>query len=626
MPGSAAHAVSDDEWSKAAGLNGTNYFIGQYRNADGQTAYCTDFEKLAPRYAEDYDDGHSGAFVRSDGHALNTNENAALSYLLNRWGATSKKETAAAVQLSVWAMTSPGMAWGSAKMKELIGQEDLPAGIVKKAKSMTRTAGENAGPYSIRIILGDASDAGLISKAAVAVHGADGSRVEGLKVKATVDGGFAFANGKSTIRWTSGTGQHMLQLDRTTLGAGELRITVPETPAAGVHWLEPDHGHAQRLLTASVLESREAASKLAALPAFQPKVITETSAATTEPGSQLHDVLKLSVAETGQDSLGRWLHHPDTGDPLSVEVTSTLWGPLDQKPELSNTIPDGIPKVGTVITRVDGPGTYKTPSLTVTGAGFYVWTETINPASTRPVQAAQFVEPWKSKFGIIKETTLVPWKLNVRTELSQHEAVIGDSVTDLVTVSGFPESAPAGDSSKIRLTMYGPLERKPNERVDAPDEASVFAQVLIPAANGQYRSSSFGTFTEPGCYTVMASYAGDERALPYTSAYGIPEETVCVSPKPPSGQEADSSDEPTAAAGPPSAPNPSALKPSTPTSSAPKPSTQRVSISAASADEPDAARPHLAETGASLDLMAAGGITATGLGLACGALSWRRRP
>ncbi|GAB3271767.1 hypothetical protein [Arthrobacter pigmenti] len=603
MTGSAAHATSGHEWSKAAGLSGTDDFVGQYRNSDGQTAYCTDFDKLAPLYAEDYDGGHSGPFVRSDGQALSTQENAALSYLLNRWGATSNNEDAAAVQLSVWAMTSPGMAWGSPKMKKFLAHEDLPDRVVHRAKSMTRTAHDNAGPYSVRIILGDASGSGLIGKAAVAVLGAGGSPVEGLKVKAKVDGGFTFGNGKSTTSWTSGARQQMLQLERTALGSGGVRITVPETPDGGVHWLEPAHGDAQRLLTASVLQPRKAASELSALPAFQPKVTTKTSAAKVEPGGQLHDILKVSVAESGQNSPTRWLHQPTTGDPLSMEVTSTLWGPLDQKPGLRNAIPDKTPKVGTVVTRVDGPGTYKTPSLTVAGPGYYVWTGTIDPASTRPQQAARFVEPWQSKFGIADETTLVPWKLKVRTELSQHEVVVGDSVTDLVTVSGLPETASSQDRGRIRLTMYGPLEQKLDERLDAPEKAPVFAEVRVPANNGQQRSGTFGPFTESGCYTVVASYAGDERTLPYTSAYGIPDETVCVSPKPQPENEPEPPEhtQPAAAAGTPKGPEPSA-------------------------QEPTISRPQqLAETGASLNLMAAGGIMATGLGLSCGILSWRRR-
>lgn len=633
MPGSAAYATADHEWSKAAGLTGTNYFVGQYRNAAGQAAYCTDFDRLAPRYAEDYDGGHSGPFVRSDGQALSEHENAALSYLLNRWGATTKNKEAAAVQLSVWAMTSPGMAWGSTRMKELIGQENLPAGVVKRAKSMTSTAHDSAGPYSVRIILGDASGDGLISKAAIAVLGADGSPVAGLMVKANVDGGFTFADGQSTTSWTSGARQQMLQLSRVTLGPGELQITVPGTPAAGVRWLEPDQPDAQRLLTASVLESREAARKLAALPAFQPKVTTETSAAQAEPGSQLHDVLKVSVADDGQGSSNQWLRHPTTGKPLSVDVTSTLWGPLERKPELSNSVPDDAPKVGTVTTEVAGPGTYKTPSLTIAGPGYYVWTEAINPASTQPHQAAQFIKPWQSKFGIAEETTLVPWRLTVHTELSQHEAVVGEPITDLVTVSGLPETAPPGDSAKIRLTMYGPLKQKPVESPDVPDEAPVFAEVLIAANNGQQRSDTFGPFPHPGCYTVVASFAGDEQTLPYTSAYGIPDETVCVSPKPqPENNESKPPEQPQAGS-PEASPNPGpeassppAQTPTSESSGKPVPAAGPPAPREASTYERTTARPQkLAETGVNLDLMAAGGIMTIGLGLSCGILSRRRR-
>lgn len=611
FPGGAAQASPvSGGWTQAAGLTGNNYFVGQHRSNAGRIAYCTDFKKLAPSYAGGYDEGHSGGFIRRDGQPLDDSGNAALSYLLNRWGATSDDRTAAAVQLAVWAMTSPGMAWGAAGMNAMVEEENLPEDVIRNAKWMTEESRSNAGPYTIRIELGDGREAGLIAQAGISVLGSAGTPVSGLAVQAHVSEAFAFDEGRRSVRWTSGTKPRVIDLKRTTLDSGQLSVTVSDTPAAGVRWLEPDRPDVQRLLTAAVLKPRKATAALAALPAFQPTVTTHTSAQTAEAGSQLHDVLTIGVAKTESNPLDRWLHQPVTGKPLSVEVVSTLWGPLPVKPGPSSTVPAGTPKAGTVTTRVSGPGEYRTPSLTVRTPGYYVWTESISPRSTKPESASAFVKPWQGKFGIAEETTLVPWEVGISTALSRNEATVGDVVTDEVTLTGLPPTSSGGDD--IELTMYGPLEQRPDRSAEIPEAAPVFATSTVPIANGTHQSGRFGPFTEAGCYTTVAHYPGDARTLSFTSAYGLADETVCVTADvepavdvepATSGQEL-----PAHTAAVPARPNPAPAP-------APAPS---------AASQP-AERQHLAETGFSSPTIAAVGVITLGLGLACGILTWRRR-
>ncbi|HET8795833.1 MAG TPA: hypothetical protein VFM62_05605 [Arthrobacter sp.] len=471
MPGVAAHAGPvAGGWSQAAGIEGNNYFVGQHRNSAGMMAYCTDFKKLAPPFAGSYDGGHNGGFIRSDGQPLDDSGNAALSYLLNRWGATSDDRTAASVQLAVWAMTSPGMAWGAAGMNAIVEEEGLPEDVIRNAKWMTGESRSNAGPYTIRIELGDGHKAGLISKAGISVLGSAGTPIAGLAVQADVSKAFAFDDGRRSISWTSGTEPRLVDPHRKTLGPGQLSVTVSDTPATSVRWLEPDQPGVQRLLTAAVLEPRKATAAIAALPAFQPTVTTRTSAPTAEAGSQLHDVLQIGVADTADNPLDRWLHHPATGEPLSVEVASTLWGPLPTKPQPSNTVPGGTPKVGTVTTRISGPGEYKTPSLTVGSPGYYVWTESIDPRSTEPKAASAFIKPWQGKFGIAEETTLVPQPTGINTEPSRNDAKVGDAETDQVTATGLPPSTSGGEviepAGDVEPATAG---RQPSARIpDAP--------------------------------------------------------------------------------------------------------------------------------------------------------------
>lgn len=530
----SAHAAPvGSGWSRAAGQHGAVHFVGQYKDARGRIAYCTDFERLAPDYAPKYDDGHTGGFARSDGTRLSTAENGALSYLLHRWGATADDAVAASVQLAVWALTSPGMAWDSAGMNKVLAAERLPSAVVAEARAMTETAFQNVGPYQVLIdLVPDEGKEHLT--AAITVQGGGGGPAAALAASAELSGPFALADPESAD-WSSTVDPHELRVERTGLGSGSIKVTVARTPAAAVEWLVPSSNDAQRLLIASVLKPEDAAAAIADLPAFQPTVETRTSATRTSVGSAVHDVLTVTAEPpaTGLDPEVPWLTVPGTGTPVSVEVVSTLWGPLAAAPTLLETVPANTPAVGSVATRVNGPGTYTTDSLTVPEAGWYVWTETIAPESAVPAEASAYVKPWHSRFGLPQETTFVPWTPDINTQLSAHESLVGEHVTDSVNAEGFGPQA-EGATGSVQLTMYGPLPERPELQPEVPAGAPLHSETSVPAVNGNHVSEQFGTFTESGCYTVVATFEGDTHTNPFSSPFGEPSETVCVSAPTPS--------------------------------------------------------------------------------------------
>lgn len=526
VPSSQAAPVGGG-WTRAAGVHAAEHFVGQYKNSRGLAAYCTDFERLSPENAGGYEDGHSGGFIRSDGSALNPTENAALSYLLHRWGATADNATAASVQLAVWALTSPGMAWDSSGMDAILRAERLPDGVVAEARSMTEVAFSEAGPYEVDIRLEAAGAEGTMT-ASVSVLGADGTSAAGLAAGAELSGPFALAEERGAT-WTTADEPHRLTLKRTGLGGGSLTVSVPRTPAAGVQWLLPSRDGVQRLLAAAVVEPRDSAAAIADLPAFQPTVVTRASAARTGVGTTVHDVLTVGTSPVagGPGGTAPWLSMPGDGTPVSVEVVSTLWGPLPSRPVLQESVPSDTPMVGAVTTRVQGPGRYDTPGLVVPSPGWYVWTESISPESTLPAEASRYVLGWQGKYGISDETTFVPWTPDITTELSTHDSLVGERVTDTVIGSGFGQPS-IETGAVVTLSMYGPLPERPSLTADVPADAPLHSKVEVPALNGSQSSESFAAFTAPGCYTVVASYAGDDHTNAFTSAFGEPSETVCV--------------------------------------------------------------------------------------------------
>lgn len=624
-------------WETAAGYTGPSYFIGQYRNDAGTIAYCTDFERLAPTAARSYDDGNDGPFVRSDGSALTEAQNATLSYLLSRWGPTADSSTAAAVQLAVWALTSPGMDWGSDRMTRFIRDERVPRPIVAEARSMIDTSSASAGPYTVRIALPPGGTAGTVN-AEVTVSGAGGTPVSGLAVQAAVSGSFALPDaGYAT--WTSSAGPHRIPLTRTGFGPGQITVKVPQAPGGGVRWLKPDHGGVQRLLTVPLTAPAEATAPLPEVPAFQPTVSTITSASKTTPGSPLHDTLTVGVTDA---SGGAWPIWPATGRPVAVDVVSTLWGPLAAPPKLSGKVPEGTARVGAVTTTVNRTGSYKTGPLTVPSPGYYVWTESILPESAVPAEAAPHILPWQGRFGERQETTLVPWQPVIGTALSRQEAAVGDTVTDLVTLRGVavrPSGVPGADRPAVQLTMYGPLQQRPEPVRDVPEGAPVHSEVSVPAVNGSQESPPFAAFQKPGCYTVVARLAGDDRSLPAISRFGEPEETVCVKepaapaavPQPvaptPDGPvpqtSAPANPVPAAAVphtAPPVAPEPADDVPEAPVPPAPVPAAE------VHTPGPGATNARLAETGALSAPLAGAGLGLLGLGLGAMLVARRRQP
>jgi hypothetical protein len=221
---------------------------------------------------------------------------------------------------------------------------------------------------------------------------------------------------------------------------------------------------------------------------------------------------------------------PGSTAPVSVEVVSTLWGPLDAKPVLQDSVPEGTPSVGTVATRVDGPGTYETAGLVVPSPGWYVWTESIAPESALPAFASPYVLGWQGRFGIEAETTFVPWTPEITTELSEHDALVGDRVTDSVTGVGFGTTT-TDSGGTVTLSMYGPLAERPALAAEVPADARLHSELTVPALNGTRQSEPFAAFAAAGCYTVVATYAGDDHTDTFTSAFGEPSETVCVQAK-----------------------------------------------------------------------------------------------
>lgn len=276
---------------------------------------------------------------------------------------------------------------------------------------------------------------------------------------------------------------------------------------------------------------------------WSPKVTTKTSVQKAEVGTALAD----TVGAEGKPG-------------ATVKVESTLWGPFLDRPPLikreggnvvkgwkdevftpvieANPAAGAARAVGTVTTEIvlgaDGTGTAASPTIVLTAAGYYVWTEYVLETPE--------TNGWQSDFGISEETTVVPWEPKVATVISDMNAVKGGFLTDTVYVEGLkpnngqpaaawdttaqpvkppveawdgkdltlPSPTPPADFGQntadpltITINLWGPLAKKPVAGDLRPADAIKLGTVTIAARNGVQISPEVGPLPGPGWYVFQ---------------------------------------------------------------------------------------------------------------------------
>jgi LPXTG-motif cell wall-anchored protein len=406
---------------------------------------------------------------------------------------------------------------------------DLPARVA----ALRADAARHAGPYTVRVAIDLAADrsSGTVRAALLS---AAGHPTPGWQATVALDGPAQLVDG---VQPAARTAAGDLSWRFRTTGSGKVTATVTvAAPGEQVTLHTASRAGVQRVVTQTGTAPVRGVGHANVVLPFTPTVLTRTSAAVAKAGVELHDVLTVAVGEGERWPAG-----------TTATVASTLWGPFAQRPAEADRAPSGAPVVGTVQTAVDGPGEHRTPALTLPGPGYYVWTETI--------AADDRQRGWVGRFGLVGETTLVPWVPSVRTQASTRTAQPGDVVHDSLEVSGLPDDFGEvdGDDALLEVTLHGPFPEPPGDG-DCDADAPVAGRVELVARNGTLVTPPVGPLTEPGWYTFVERLAASERVAAHTGPCGAESETfVVAAPAPPA-------DEPRVEA-PPAAPPPVAPAP-----------------------------------------------------------------
>lgn len=257
---------------------------------------------------------------------------------------------------------------------------------------------------------------------------------------------------------------------------------------------------------------------------MQPSVTTVADTDYVSAGDAMVDNLTLAVE-------GDWLNGSD-GNPVTIPVIATLYGPFDRPQAEQATVPAGAPVVGTETVNFTAEGEQATSgTLTAPAAGFYTWTTTIQGADAYTAFSSPFFEE--------VESASARHDLTITSMRAEYNVVPGGLAFDTITVSGFPEFhgdyvAPDGskwqdDATVVTHTLYGPFPTAPTADTDL-STAKVVKSVETPAENGVYDIGWDREFllTDPGHYVFVSSFAGDSVVAPITTSPGDLREQVYV--------------------------------------------------------------------------------------------------
>jgi hypothetical protein len=475
-------------------------WIGNYELDDGNRGYCLDVTKPQPAGAEfDYSDGSKAGWFSAD-------DSARLAFISRHWGAPDDPYTAAAAQLAIWTITGLAGHDQAYFAQRANGRAD---DVVDAANQMLRVANGASGAsrgVSASVRLDLSGPAGRVTSDLVVdyISGAVVPAAGSFRGQMTLRGA-TFGDGSRSATVSNGV---TTTIRPDQVGAAEsvsAEVVYTDLPFGPSFRLGKNTGASQDLLVTHPFPAEARASASATGPSelpFRPRVQTTTSTAVADPGTELTDELRLDVhpeSPTGGE-WGVYAAADGTLKPIPVVIESTLWGPFPRRPALAPDAPQDAPVVCTVETLVEsGPGSVGTEPCVVPSAGFYVWTDSIDPRRTPPQRGGDRLQGWRSDFGVAEETTLVPATPRIETVASIQQTAEPRCVSDRLAVSGLPQGI---EPIEVTTTLIGPLAQLPHAGRTPADWQSlpVAGRVVTSiAADGEHDSACIQV-TEPGHY------------------------------------------------------------------------------------------------------------------------------
>lgn len=504
-------------------------YVGAFvAESDGRQVYCLDM--LAADPTGQYTSGPTTVtnLTSYNGNQLSATNLARLNYVLSKWGESSSPPITAAVQLYVWSVADAGNY--DANVSRFLSR--IPAGdydaVLANLATMQAEAAANASANPSVTVVVNMRDQynGTLT---VTVDPSVLSGNVALTNARFQDGTTSKAVGTGTypIVGTPPSGAPAYQVSASASysasGIGA-RVNVYDTPGA------------QRLMAAGTPAAVTAHAESPVIPLdFQPVIGTQVASKFVAEGEPFVDELLVDTV-----GMGDWV--VVDGSPVPLTAVGTLYGPFEEQPAESETVPEGAPVAGTETLLLDlGTGSYTSAgSIVAEEAGFYTWVWSID--KTAQGDAAQYIrDGFTDWFGRVAETHVSPFQPVAISQSDARLAVPGDAVSDTLTVSSSNGAWLKIGGEPIPVTFTGtayqvPGTLPPVDQAGVPADAVPLGTVEVVALGPGVYTSPTVVFPDAGFVTwvwEMRLGAQPEEYRNYLADnwvdnYGIPVESTSV--------------------------------------------------------------------------------------------------
>lgn len=512
-------------------LNTTGTVGAFIAESDGRQVYCMDAGAPAPWNTT------SGPTTVTDltsytGQQLSPTTLAKLNYVLSKWGDSTNPDITAAVQMYVWAEADSATyhSHGMDGDSWYIGRVPVAdrATVLGNLATMRAEAEANHAvnpSVDVSLTMADQFNGTLaVTVSPTVMNGnvvlTDATFADGTTSKALGTGTYPIV-GKPT----PGVPEYRVTASASYSGAGlGARVNLYETPGQ------------QRLLANGTPAAVTATAQTPWIALdFQPVIGTQVAAKYVSEGDAFVDALTVSTVGTGQ-----WIIVD--GAPVQLTATGTLYGPFDEQPVESETVPEGAQAVGTEALLLDrGVGEYQSAgTLTASESGFYTWVWEIDKAAQG--ENGKYIRgSFTDWFGRVAETHVSPFQPEAVSQTDARRAVSGDEVTDTITVSSTNGAWLRIDGEPIPVILDGtayqvPGTLPPVEQAGVPADATPIGHVQVTATGpGTYTSppvvhpdAGFVTWVWEVRLASQADEYRDYIANDWADNYGIPLESTSV--------------------------------------------------------------------------------------------------
>ena len=562
---SPAEAATD-----GVGLDFGGQFVGQFVTPDGTAVYCVELYRPLPPDGTEHAPrdvtslpAFTGAVYPQKNRAMSGEPLRHINYVLTRYGATSDKALAAAVQMAIWRLRAADDA--DAFLAKLEGdlREHGHGDVVARARSMVAEA-RGYQPES---------QASAVQPPRLTVNNTYSGEVtvDAGTTSLTLENAVFTDTGRSARAWKGGAARSETLAITVTPPASDTDhwgrdVTVRVSGAANYRVISrtvtvrTSDNEGQRLIqqprvaweTRSVTFSTEATVNTT----WHPVLTTVTPEKRVPKGEPFSDTLTFDVAEGSAP----WRHAvlPDGSRRFTpITARGVLYGPFLSDPALnpSEAPPNGAPVAATATVTTDptqGPQRLSVVTDEVSReTGYYTWQWTIAAADQADAvrldgHAAALPAGYRfaDGFGVASEGQYTDMELDISTALSHQELRLGEPFTDEVHVSLASRGGwlQGSDGKRIPVTLTGTVyqsEHRPIEQDGIPSSARAvheFPAVTVTGPDDRVRSEAFRVPADAsGYYTVV--WCVEESAQPEAlrglvregcDRYGVPGETAPI--------------------------------------------------------------------------------------------------